>query len=79
MDQAPTETPPASPSLKPKYGFGPAFNFRLRLHIEGPFAQQSLWELAQIAEDGKELIISDADKLQNCLDNMVGVFQQEGY
>lgn len=75
---APQE-PQASPSPKPKYGFGPAFNFRLRLHIEGPFAQQSLWELAQITPDGKELIISDADKLQNCLDNMVGVFQQEGY
>lgn len=73
MENQPAQTP------KPTFGFGPAYNFRLRLHLEGPFAGQSLWELARIRESGQEDIVCDADKLENCLDNLVGVLQADGY
>lgn len=71
-------TDPTTPT--PKFQFGPSYTFRLRLHIAGPFAGQSLWELATLDENGQDKkIISDADKLENCLDNLVGELQADGY
>lgn len=63
-----------------KFEFAKPYTFRLRMHIGGPFAGQSLWEGAMLDSKGKVLkIISDADKLENCLDNFVGELQADGY
>ncbi len=77
MEQS-TQTPP--PSASPEFGFAKAYNFRLRMHSSGPFSGQSMWELTRMNDDGTELkIVSDADKLENCLDNLVGELQADGY
>lgn len=77
--KAPLPSAPAKKADSP-YTFAKAYTFRIRLHIGGPFAGQSLWELAMLDEKGRVTkIVADADKLDNCLDNLTGEFQADGY
>jgi hypothetical protein len=52
-------------------------HFRLSKHVDGPFP--GLWELAVMKPDGTvDEIISDADMLQYCLDNLHQVLENKG-
>ena len=51
--------------------------FRLRRHGMGNF--KGLWELATVDQKGKVIeIISDADALLYCLDNLHGILEDAG-
>lgn len=68
------------PATAPKFEFGKPYTFRLRMHVKGPFAGQSLWEGAMLDEKGHTVkVVSDADKLENCIDNFIGELQADGY
>lgn len=79
--QPPTKTPEKPVDAKPKTKFGATYIFRLRKQIQGPFP--NLWELAVLDEKtckdaGVKKIISDADALTFCLDNLQGEFEADG-
>lgn len=53
------------------------YTFRLRQHLDGNF--RGLWELARLDEKGKVVrMISDADALTFCIENMQGVLEDDG-
>lgn len=58
--------------------FGPSFTFRLRKHIKGNFS--GLWELSILDLNGMaKKVVSDADALNFCLENLQGELEAEGY
>ena len=63
---------------KSKYLYGKGYNFRLRQHKGDNFA--GLWELAMLDPKGNILkIISDADALNFCIENLMGELEADGY
>lgn len=63
---------------KPKYEFDQSYTFRLRRHKAGSFS--GLWELAMLDQSGQVLkIISDADALNFCMDNVMGELEGDGF
>lgn len=74
MAEKPTYVAPE----KAKYEFDKSFTFRLRRISSGNFA--SLWELARLNRvGGVEKIISDADALPYCVENLMGELEAEGF
>lgn len=75
---------PQIPLSRPKAvdkKFGATYVFRLRKHNGGPFP--NLWELSILDPKGCEKaqvkkLISDADSLVYCLDNMQGQLEDDG-
>jgi len=54
-----------------------AITFRVRRHSAGSF--KGLWELAIMDEKGRvKEVISDADALLYCLDNLHGILEDQG-
>ena len=52
--------------------------FRLSKHVDGPFP--GLWELVVLKTDGTiDEVISDADMLQYCLDNLHQSLENRGF
>lgn len=80
----PAETPKPAPVVEqkpPKVKWGATYVFRLRRQAEGPFP--NLWELSIL--DSKacgnapvKKLISDADALVYCLDNLQGELEAAG-
>lgn len=69
-----------APSInqKPSSQFGKSYTFKLRQHKEGNF--RGLWELSLIDKNGKvDKMISDADALNFCLDNLMGELENDGF
>lgn len=63
---------------KPSTQFGKTYRFKLRQHSQGNF--RGLWELSLIDNLGKvEKMISDADALNYCLENLQGELEADGY
>lgn len=68
----------AEPPANPKFKFDESHTYRLRRHRGDNF--NGLWELSKIDEKtGKALIISDADALNFCLDNLMGDLEAGGF
>lgn len=66
------------PSPTKESVFGRTYNFRLRQHKKGNFS--GLWELAIVDARGNVVkMISDADALNFCFDNMMGELENDGY
>jgi len=81
----PSIEPPVASTPQPepesKIRFGATYVFRLRKQIEGPFI--NLWELSLL--DSKacdkapvKRIISDADALTFCMENLQGELEADG-
>ncbi len=63
---------------KVKQVYGQVYMFRLRQHKGPNFS--GLWELAMLSPHGKvEKVISDADALPYCLENMQGEIENDGF
>lgn len=63
---------------KPSSQFGPSYTFKLRQYKEGNFS--GLWELTLIDRLGKvQKMISDADALTYCLENLQGELENDGF
>lgn len=76
--QQPKVSPPKPVNQKPSAQFGKTYNFKLRQHISGNFP--GLWELSLINKEGKvEKMISDADALPYCLENLQGELENDGF
>ncbi len=72
------DTKPIVTNQKPASQFGKTYRFKLRQHIQGNF--KGLWELNLIDDLGKvEKVISDADALNYCLENLMGELEADGY
>jgi hypothetical protein len=80
-NQKPIVTPPKQqemPLENKAATFGPSFTIRLRQHKEGNFS--GLWELSILNQYGLiEKMISDADALTYCLENLQGILEDEGF
>lgn len=58
--------------------FGAAYYYRLRQHSGGPF--KGLWELTRLNKMGHPIkVISDADALNFCLENLMGEMEIDGF
>jgi hypothetical protein len=71
---------PQAPKIAeaPKYEFDKTYTFRLRKHKSGNFS--GLWELTLLDKKGNvERLISDADALNFCMDNMMGELEGDGF
>lgn len=69
---------PKSINQKPSSQFGKSYTFKLRQHISGNF--RGLWELSLIDKGGKvEKMISDADALNFCMENLMGELETDGF
>ena len=69
---------PQTTNQKPSSQFGPSYTFKLRQHKEGNF--RGLWELSLIDNLGKvKKMVSDADALPYCLENLQGELESDGY
>lgn len=71
------------PTLIEKPRYAPANNnrsmeitFRFRKHVGGNFA--GLWELAVVRDGKVEQVISDADGLMFCIDNLSQIMENLG-
>lgn len=74
----PTMATPATPQEKDI--FGPSYTFRIRRHVGGHWGGQGLWELALLNDNGAvKKLISDADGLTFCLDNLMGELESDGF
>lgn len=63
---------------KKTYVFDKAYTFRLRRHKGGSF--NGLWELTILDKKGQvSKMISDADSLVYCLENLQGEMESEGF
>lgn len=59
--------------------FGCTFTFRFRQHNKTSNFS-GLWEFAMLDENGKVTkLISDADALNFCIDNLMGELESEGF
>lgn len=66
-------------TLDPDSIFGRSFTFRLRQHNKKSNFP-GLWELAILDGKGEVAkLISDADALNFCIDNLMGELESEGY
>lgn len=79
LPQAEAVKPEAA--VKPKIKWGQTYVFRLRRQAEGPFP--NLWELSILdpkscANAPVKKLISDADALTYCLDNLQGELEADG-
>lgn len=73
LDSTDKSTPSKSTSQ-----FGKTYTFRLRQHKEPPF--RGLWELSLVNHMGRvDKMISDADALNFCIDNLMGELETDGY
>ncbi len=78
MEPTPQVIKPPTTNQKPASGFGRTYRFKLRQHKEGNFS--GLWELSLIDNLGKvEKLISDADALNFCMENLMGELENDGY
>jgi hypothetical protein len=78
-NQSQLQTPQAKTiNQKPSEQFGKTYLFKLRQHKTGNFA--GLWELSRINSYGKvDKMISDADALTYCLENLQGELEDDGF
>ncbi len=68
-----------APVAAPDSIFGRSFTFRFRQHNKNSNFS-GLWEFAILDEKGNiEKLISDADALNFCIDNLMGELESEGF
>jgi hypothetical protein len=70
--------PAPAPQVKEKFTFGKTYTFRLRQHHGDNFA--GLWELAILNKMNHPIkVISDADALNFCMENLMGELENDGF
>ncbi len=75
----PIVTPPVANKVqKDKYTFGPTYLVRLRQHTEDNFS--GLWDLDLLDKKMNVVkVISQADNLNICLENLEGDMESDGF
>lgn len=72
------ETEAKTTNQKPAAQFGKTYLIKIRQHSGGNFS--GLWDCALLTNLGKvEKMISEADALTYCLENLQGELESDGY